>query len=198
MKRGTIAAVLIFVIMLGATLLYTRNTQSTPTESAWTLVATEGYLVELTEADIQQVTLTNQVGTVIVGRGADGLWTLIEPVNPAIDLGTMEMRITGLLNLEIQQEIKPEPADTATGLDHPQASLEIVMKDKSVHKYLVGAANPLGDGYYARAVDGKLVLLNQASVQDVLDLITASYTAATPTLAPVTDSSTSTPEPVSP
>lgn len=198
MKRGTIAAVLIFAILVGATLLYTQNTQSSPTESAWTLVATEGYLVELTEAEMQQVTLTNQDGTVVVVRGADGLWSLIEPVNPAIDLGTLEMRITGLLNMEIQQEINPEPADSATGLDHPQASIEIVMKDQSVHKYLVGSANPLGDGFYARAVDGKLVLLNQLSVQDVLDLIAASYATATPTLAPVSELSTSTPEPVTP
>lgn len=198
MKRGTIAAVLIFLILLGATLVYNQVQQAAPTESPWTLIATEGYLVQLSETDIQQVTLTNSSGMVIVGRDDTGLWKLIQPENAAIELGTMEMRVTDLLNLEIQQEIGTQPADSATGLDHPQGTIEIVTRDGSVHKYLVGSASPLGDGYYARDENGLLVVLNNVSVDNVFDLITASFATSTPTLASVTDLPTSTPEPVTP
>jgi hypothetical protein len=198
MKRGTLVAVLIFLGLLAATILYTRQADKASTEVTITPEPTVAYLVEVSEADIQSVTLVGPMGKVVVGRDESGRWKLEEPVNPAIDLGTMEMRITDMLNLEIQQVIAADIPDAQIGLDQPADTIEVALKNQTIKKFVIGSANQLGDGYYAREAGGKLVVLNKVSVDNLFDLINASYATATPTLAPAEGGSESTPEPATP
>jgi hypothetical protein len=204
MKRGTVAALAILAILIGITFFLFRGPKTTE-EVSGTPTPTPFMLASIPEADIMKVDFTSSTGQVSIERDSSGLWKLVKPVNPAIDLGTMEMHITDLLNLKVRQQIETQLADDAVGLDKPTAIFEITAKDKTVHKYEIGSLNPLGDGYYARADGGPIVLLNQASVENVLLLITSSYATATPSPEPIgtapavtTGDSTPAPAPGSP
>jgi hypothetical protein len=184
MKRGTIAALAILAILIGVTFFLFRGPGATE-EVSGTPTATPYMLASIPEADVMKVGISASTGKVSIERDSSGLWKLVEPVNPAIDLGTMEMHITDLLNLRVRQQIETQLTDEAVGLDKPTAVFEITARDNTIHKYEIGSLNPLGDGYYARADGGPIVLLNQASVENVLQLITSSYATATPSPEPI-------------
>ncbi len=65
-----------------------------------------------------------KMGSVTIGRDEQNLWQLLQPVNPAIDLGTLEMRITDLLNLRAKQFIEAKLTDEEIGLDLPDLNSE--------------------------------------------------------------------------
>lgn len=185
MKRGTIMAVVIFLVMGTAAYYINQMPADQLNTESGTAIPTQFMLVGLNEADIQKISINTPNGNVLIGRDADGLWELEQPINPAIDLGTMEMRITDLLNLKAKQVILTDLSDEAIGLDSPTGQIEVTMKDGTTNKYFIGTKNPLDSGYYARNEAGTIVLLNTTSVENVLDLITVSYATPTPTLEPV-------------
>lgn len=185
MKRSTVFAVIILLFFgLGAYLL-TKQPTLEEDSSVSTPEPTPYLLVNLDENSISRLEITAQNGSVTIGRDEQNLWQLLQPVNPAIDLGTLEMRITDLLNLRAKQIIAAKLTDEEIGLDSPTLTAKITTKDGTQRTYRVGSQNPIGTGYYARGSDQQVVLLNIVAVENVLHLIESSYATATPTLEPL-------------
>lgn len=182
MKRGTIIALVVFLVMLAGALIWDKNkTNPSTDEATGTIMPTPALLVGLEEAKIQQITITNHLGTVMIGRDSTGQWKIEKPENSHMSAGEIEMRVTDLLDLEIQQEITTQVHDSDVGLDQPTGTIQIVLKDHTIHQYAIGGLNGLNNGYYAREAGRPIVLLSQISVDNVFALITASYTTPTPT-----------------
>jgi hypothetical protein len=180
MKRTTLIALILLVVLVGVAYILTEIPLPEIVTATNTPEPTPYLLVNLEENSISEVEITSAQGKVTIGRDNQGLWILKEPENPSIDLGTLEMRITDLINLRARQIITSNLTDEEIGLNTPTMTAIIMTKDGVEHTYRVGGQNPTGSGYYARGSDNQIVLLNLAAVENVLQLISSSYATSTP------------------
>jgi hypothetical protein len=186
MRKSAYITALIFLVFAGVVLYIEKAPGKLFAQATETATPAPSFLIDLPEKDIEKVVLTGEAGVVEIGRDDKGLWKMNNPTNPAIDLGTLEMHITTLLDLEIGQTLQNQVSDSILGFDHPTLVIEITMKDGSINKYEIGGKTPIDTDYYARKEGNQPVLLNQNIVSSVTDLITQSYATPTPSPEPVT------------
>lgn len=72
------------------------------------------------------------------------------------------------------------PADVV-GLDKPAYTITLTFSGTDVHKLLIGAETPVGDGYYARVDGGGIQVIDKIGLDALLGLLTAPPYPATPT-----------------
>jgi hypothetical protein len=185
MRKSAYITALIFLIFAGVVLYFEKFPGRISVQATETATPAPSFLINVAEKDIQKIVLTAQTGVVEIRRDEKGLWKLTNPTNPAIDLGTLEMNVTSLLDLEIGQTLEDQVSDSILGFDHPSLVIEITSNNGTTTNYEIGGKTPIDTDYYARKEGNQPVLINQNSVNSVLGLIIQSYATPTPSPEPV-------------
>jgi hypothetical protein len=188
MRKSAYITALIFLVLAGVVLYFEKYPGKIAAQATETVTPTPSMLINLFEKDMQKIVLTAQTGVVEIRRDEKGLWKLTNPNNPAIDLGTLEMNVTSLLDLEIGQTLENQVSDSILGFDHPSLIIEITSNDGTTSTYEIGGKTPIDTDYYARKEGNQPVLINQNSINSVIGLITQSYATPTPSPEPVVTS----------
>ncbi|MCB2203073.1 DUF4340 domain-containing protein [bacterium] len=165
MKKSTWIVLEAFVLILIAYLVIQNAppaVEETPTPTA------QPTLRYLDDMDIQSITYTDADGAPItVEKDAELLWH--SPTDPEANVtaGKIEELIANLSELRLLSTLPEDASMAALGLAQPTFTIEFGFEDQSTYLIEIGDETPLGDGYYARIDQGKIVALPAESVNQV-------------------------------
>jgi hypothetical protein len=144
---------------------------------------------------VQRIKIQDANGsTTELERGPGGVWVLKAPFEGIADQAEAESAATQVAALRIVAELTNVPELNAVGLLKPNYILTVSIKDAGEQTIKIGGPTVTGNGYYIQTADGKIIVLNNYSVEALTNLIKTPPFAATPTPSPIPATETSTPE----
>jgi hypothetical protein len=108
---------------------------------------------------------------VVYEKDANGAWTLLEPQGNLSDAGTVEAALGQLLLTNPIDTLETAPPLEAIGLQPPRYVVKITLEDGSERTVLIGGPTVTGSGFYLQVDGGPITVVNQFSVQAVIDLL---------------------------
>jgi hypothetical protein len=198
-RRTTWIILAIFVILLGVVWAFPRIKGKLSASSQATATPETKFLVTLDEKNIKNLRLEDPAGKVIViGRDANGVWTLVDPADKQIDLGAAESGVTQLLSLPITLTLEPAFDPASIGLNPAAYTITLDLADGKQMVIKVGKLTPIQNGYYAQVDDGPVTVVNNYSLDAFLKMLDHPPVLETPSptvsaTATLTDTTTTTP-----
>ena len=172
MGRGRSTLILLVVALgLGGYLYFVESERPVQEENAKKKVFTY-------ETDkITEVQVKSSSGTTALRKGADGSWTIVQPVQAPADRNSVNDIITNLANLEEEREVDPNAADLkAYGLAEPAVDVTFQVEgDKEPKRILVGDKTPSSSHVYAKLPATNRVFLVGTSLQTAADRSTFDF-----------------------
>lgn len=159
----------IFAALVAAFLAYVYFVEFKGTQKKEQTEAEQSKILNFKVDDVQSFTLTKESGNIQVDRTTDG-WSLSSPIQ---DKGSKES-IEGFLNTlfgEKSDGVAAEGNDIGWmiyGLEKPQATLEIKVKDKTA-KVILGTVSGVSGMRYIRIGDENKVRMVTATVESELN-----------------------------
>lgn len=178
-RRTTWFFVVLFAVLLALAFFLQRTRE--PTEAETTPIAGIEYLFDTQDEKITSMRLEDAGGNVVaVERGAEDSWVLVEPPGEAADVARIESAIIHAESLRIVDNLESGPDLGVIGLDPPAYRVTVTLDGGRQQTALVGSATPTGSGYYARLEGGKLQIVNNFSVDGILEILTTPPIQSTP------------------
>ena len=172
MGRGRSTLILLVVALgLGGYLYFVESERPVQEENAKKKVFTY-------ETDkITEVQVKSSSGTTALRKGADGSWTIVQPVQAPADRTSVNDIITNLANLEEEREVDPNAADLkAYGLAEPAVDITFQVEgDKEPKRILVGDKTPSSSHVYAKLPATNRVFLVGTALQTAADRSTFDF-----------------------
>ncbi len=172
MGRGRSTLILLVVALsLGGYLYFVESERPIQDDNAKTKVFTY-------ETDkITEVQVKSGSGTTALRKGADGSWTIVQPVQATADRNSVNDIITNLANLEEEREVDPNAADLkAYGLAEPAIDITFQVEgDKEPKRILVGDKTPSSSHVYAKLPATSRVFLVGTALQTAADRSTFDF-----------------------
>ena len=173
-RKTTWIIVLIFAVLLAA-VWYWQRTQDKQTAEATPGAATAAagdqnlFSIEGEVAGLR----VEHVGDKAVEMIKDeaGQWSLAGTPASALDSTSMDSVIGGLAALPVVSSLQNPPALEALGLNPPAYRILVTMKNGDQLIASVGKVTPTGSGYYVLSGDRRILIVNEYSLQPVLDLV---------------------------
>lgn len=108
-------------------------------------------LLSLTEDDIRGIEIERKgEPPTILSRDEGGVWTITSPEKLAADMQAVTAIAANARNLSSERVVDEKPAQLeGYGLQPPEVSLKVTMKDGKTHRVLVGEQTPDKTGAYA-------------------------------------------------
>jgi len=117
-------------------------------------------------------------------RDSGGGWSAVELEGVLLESGTVEAALSQLiLTSPLDTFASPPPLDVI-GLEPPHYALTLTLEDGSEHEVLIGTRTVTGSGYYLQVDGGPVAVVNQFTVNAVIDLLEKPPLAPTPTPEP--------------
>jgi len=184
-RRSTWVLLVMFVVLLGATMVWTR-TRPAPGERAvagatptlaplWSVPANE--IVGLRLED-------RESGTILELRRGDEAtpWRMVLPVEGPADAGRVEWAVNSLLAPRPRGTISAPPDLEPYGLASPARQVTVFFEGSVSKSFALGRISPTGGVFYVSVPgQGDVILLNEISVSDVLSLLDTLPYPPTPT-----------------
>ena len=121
---------------------------------------------------INQLQITSTGGEVTALRkGADGTWTITQPVEAAADRTSVSDVVTNLANLEEERVVDENSSDLqAYGLAQPRIDVTFhVEGDKEPKRVLIGDKTPTNTAVYAKLPSGNRIFLVSNTLDTTLN-----------------------------
>lgn len=185
-RKPTWIILLVFLVLLAAVFLWQRSqdqkaAQATPTAAG---AAERQNLFDI-EGEIASLRI-ERVGdkSIELVRGEDGKWTLVGSPDAPIDSAALDSLADSLASLPLVNTLQNIPEMEALGLNPPSYRILVVLQSGSQLIASVGKATPTGSGYYVLTGDRGVYVVNQFSLQSILDLVDNPPYLPTPTPLP--------------
>jgi hypothetical protein len=188
-----VVILIIAVVLVAATLYWqrTRESRETSLEATPTAVG-EQLEFDFTSAQVSDAIIQDADGnSVILERGEDGSWILVQPEAEMTDSQKVENALTQFLDPQTVSQISGQTPLSDLGLDPPAYRILLGLEDGSEEGVNIGKVTPTGSGYYVLVSGKGFFIIREFSLDQLLNLI-IEPPVATPTATP-TASSTPTP-----
>jgi hypothetical protein len=192
LRRSTLFALVVLAGLIAFALYLGRSKNSavpeveaTPTADSYALFGPEEG-----QPNLIQIASASQ-GTVEIARGADGGWTVNQPVEGSADASRAEAAATQLSALRVLSEVQVAAEDA--GLANPAYSITAGFTGGARHKLEIGDMTPSMGGYYARLDGGSVLIIEAPGIQSLIGMVTAPPYSETPTPSPVPATETTVP-----
>jgi hypothetical protein len=179
-RRKTWYIIAVFAILSGIT-LYLQETKKLDPESAATVAPTAEIMIGQ-DAKIAGFSMVDASGKEIkISTGTDGLWKVDLPADAKPDQGTIEETISQLEAIHPLSTLSTPPPPASTGLDKPAYTLDITLKDGKTITWLIGSTTITASGRYTQISGHPVQIVEDYSLESVLNLFTSLTTPAAPT-----------------
>ncbi len=179
-RKSTWIIVLLFVALLGATILWQRSQKEKAADATPTAKADTRLLFDL--SDKIAFLRLERVGDrqVELQLDAQGAWQLTWPEGMQVDTNALDPVLAQLAALSVVSTLDQPPALDVLGLDKPAYRLLIKLADGKQALANVGKETPTGSGYYVLSGDRQIVVVDKAGLDGVLKLIDTPPVMLTP------------------
>jgi len=201
-RKSTWIVLAVFVLALAGAYWWQQNqeqkeSQATPEPEP------NVFLFDFGDAELSTVRL-ERVGdkAVELQRDAEVSWTALSPEQSGpLDSQSLESTLSQLAALSTLSQLDTPPGLAAIGLELPVYRIQVTLSDGRTLTAAVGKKTPTGSGYYVQADDKTVYVVNQFSLDSVLELIdnlpilepTATSESPTPTAGAETPPADATP-----
>jgi hypothetical protein len=123
-------------------------------------------------AKINQLQVKSRTGEVTaLQKGANDVWTIVQPANAPADRNTVSDLVTNLANLEEQRIVDENAADLkAYGLAEPVVDVTFhVDGEKEPKRILLGDKTPASSGTYAKLPSSNRIFLVNSALETAAD-----------------------------
>ena len=198
-RRPTWILLAIFVVFAGAAIFMQKSNISlvkpSPTPTSSPKLLSEGSLDTLMSIDIKG----SQAAPFMLKKGTDDQWKFVSLEGKPVDQGKIQEFISAVSNLSVYNSFEQSLPMDMTGLDPASYTLTLTMADGSTQILNIGKVTATNSGYYVRLNDGPTVVVNQYSIQDIINMLQpVNFEVPTPTIPPTetpAQSGTATAEP---
>ncbi len=203
--------ILLVILALVLVVYFVIKNQASMTAASSTPTPSDTFLITPLDSTLQVLRITDSQDHIFqMQRDTSGTWVVTLPSSGIADqglAGAAESQV-GALRIVTTLDSSLNVADA--GLSTPVDTIELTFVNNLRHVIQVGNLTPTGSGYYVHFDSGKLFVVSQAGIDALLKLLTAPpfpstetplstiQETVTPTLVPVTPTSTleaSTPTP---
>jgi hypothetical protein len=169
-RKSTWIIVLVFIALVGATILWQRS-QKEKTPEATPTTATRLYLFDLPEKIVFM--RLDRVGDrqLELQRDAQDNWQMTSPAGMQVDNNALDPALSQLAVLQVLSTLEQPPALDVLGLDKPAYRLLIKMADGSQALANVGKETPTGSGYYVLSGDRQIVVVDKTGMDAILQMV---------------------------
>src|SRR4030042_3212781 len=174
-RRTTWILLFIFALLIGFAWLFQRY-QSNKGDTTATATPTipPVRLYDLTDSQVNGIIISSAKGEKIdLYRDADtSNWAIADvPVDQA-DSSQIESISKQLLSMQVQETLIQTPPLESIGLATPAYTITLSNSDRTQSVAYIGSQNAIGNGYYVRADNGQVVIVDKVALDDVLNLLT--------------------------
>ena len=148
-----------------------KESTSTPESPLFNLKSSEVGSISYQSASLEDV---------LIRKDLNGGWE-ISTEGGLITPGAMEELLSAINGLKPSLVLDLAPEGTATGLNDPSKLLIINVSNAQEIIIKIGNLNPTNTGYYVQIDFQKVVLINKASIENVIKLINTAMYPPTPT-----------------
>jgi len=149
--RGLIFAVAVLAGLVGT--LYWSNHHKR-TESVQASVDAPPKILTLNESEVSRIDLKKKSGPELVLARDNGSWQISSPDKLAADQSAVSGVISTLSSLSSERLVEEKAEDLSQfGLTNPSLEVDVLSKNNTTHKLLIGDDTPTSNGSYAK-LDG--------------------------------------------
>ena len=178
---GVLLAVL--VLLTAAVYFYQTYAPRSPQsakEKALEIFNYEGQAANIALLEVKQ---GDKITRVVSKEGVG--WTMEAPEQAPVDTGRVSQTVGQLSVLKATSLVSENPDDTAKyGLDTPQLTVSLGVKDRDFQRLLIGMEAPTKTGYYVKVAESKKIFLVSAYIVEDLKKMVAEPPRARPTSIP--------------
>jgi hypothetical protein len=195
-RRSTVILLVIFLIVLGATIYLSRTPQGitrfgiTPTATSQPKL-----LVNWTAGTLNKIEVQNPGAAPVVVQRTKDTWGFLTLEARTVDQGKLLQLLSSLPTVNVLGKLDPPPPVAASGLGSSAVVLKMTHTDGSIVTIRFGNKTPTTNGYYVQVGDQTPIICDQTAVQDILTLLSPDgLIIQTPTPAvPIPQNGTPTP-----
>lgn len=181
-RKQTWILVVIFVILLAVVFYLQKNplptTGANVTPSATSPVS---LLPGFGAQEIMFVSIKNGDTSLQLSNNG-GNWVLL-PENKPVDVGKAEEIRAQLADLHISANLPASFSVETVGLSTPAQTIALKNSQGKQIEMKIGKMTPTGDGYYVQVDNNNPVVVNKGTIDTLIEQISLSNLAPTPTLA---------------
>lgn len=169
-RRSTWILLAIFILVLVIAIIIQRSQEQSQVEATPAIGVT--YLFDVQDTQIIALEIDSADGRkLVVQRGSDGNWALIEPEYNESDVNRIESVITQAESLRILSKLDTHLDLDVLGLDQPSYWIVVTTAEGQQQMAYIGSVTPTGSGYYAFLSGGPIQIVNKLSVDSVLEIL---------------------------
>ena len=165
-RTGSTLILLVVALGLGGYLYFVESERPVADENAKTKV------FNYDSTKINQLQIKSSAGEVTALRkGANDVWTIVQPANAPADRNAVSDVVTNLANLEEQRVVDENAADLkAYGLAEPAVDVTFhVDGEKEPKRILLGDKTPANSGTYAKLPSSNRIFLVASALETAAD-----------------------------
>lgn len=184
LKRST-WVILIIALVLVAVLVFWQRTPGSREGQAEATPTTGAQLeFDFTSAEVSEAVIQNAQGdTLILKRGSDGMWQLIQPEAEMTDSQVFEDALSQFLSPHTVSTISSSTALKDLGLEPAEYKIMLRLVDDREVVINVGKSTPTGSGYYVlnSGPNRSINIIGKFNIDTILDMIQEPPVLPTPT-----------------
>jgi hypothetical protein len=196
-KNTWIVFILMIVVVAGFIALEKTNSMNFMTAKSSPTNTPLPSLVTLSVDSIEKIEFTAKGATAIeLTKAQDGTWQT-DNRSKTIAANDLQTFVNAFNTAQTNSVISLDLDETATGLKDPEYKFVFNYSNGSQQIVKFGDKNPTQVGYYARVDMGQILIVNQDSVENIVNSFNSAYSTPTPTAAETTateSAATPTPE----
>jgi hypothetical protein len=180
-KRPTWIVLALLAMLIGAYFYLEAHPLKTAAATPTPAETEAGFLIPKGDDVLTGIAITDAQGRAFqMRRDAAAAWTISLPRKSAADQARAEAAETQLFALGVTTTLETSPSPEALGLDPPAYTITLEFSSGKQQVLEMGGPTPTGSGYYVRT-EGKVYVVNQYSLDAVVNLLETPPYPATPT-----------------
>jgi hypothetical protein len=186
-RTGTVAAVLLLIIMIELT-VYLKGEKEKTNAAELTPVSTPSHIFSVNDGVVSSIEIKPATGDgVKLARNAESAWVVEMPIKAEADQGLAESAATQVFSLSVISQIDADPE--IFGLKNPPFVITLEFSGGKKHTLEIGDVTPSKSGFYVRVDKDKMMIADLSGIQALLQLVSVppylNTPMPSPTLTPV-------------
>lgn len=172
-RRSTWVVLLVFAVLLAVGFFWQRSqdqklSEATPTPAETT---EKQFLFDIAgEVSSLRIEHVGEKSIELV-KDENGQWGVAGSPDTAIDSASIEAAVGQLSTMPLVSTLQNIPQLQDLGLEPPAYRVLVIQKDGTQSMASVGNPAPTGSGYYVLTSDRRVYIVNEFSLQAILDLV---------------------------